>query len=240
MTEPPLVFATCVSDAGVFAARLLTSPCLRRGGYPVMALMNAPSAAEALDAALAQAPAGAWVVWVHQDVHLPLGWDAQFRAGLAQAQQADPTLAVVGVYGLAGIGDATRRAGRLLDRGVPLVEATALPFAADSLDELLVAVRASSGLRFDAALRFDFYATDIALQARERGLGVAVVDSWCEHWSDTPRTGALPAAMAQRIVASGRIFETKWAHRLPVATPWLECRAAGDVERFVRSLQDPA
>lgn len=229
----PLLFVTCASDTAVLAQRLLASPCLQRGRHRLLALFNARSAAEALDAALAQAPRGAWVVWVHQDVHLPADWDARFVASLAQAQRQDPTLAVAGVYGVAGAGTAARRAGRLLDRGQVLQEPAALPCAVDSLDELLVAVRAGAGLRFDPALAFDFYGTDIVLQAQDRGFGAAVVDAWCEHWSNTPRAGGLPTALATRIVASGRTFESKWAHRLPLSTSWLDCRQVGDVERFV-------
>ena len=230
-----LRFVTCATDTVVLAQRLLASPCLHRGRHRLLVLFNARSAAEALDAALAQAPCGAWVVWVHQDVHLPADWDARFLAGLAQARRQDPTLAVAGVYGVAGAGATARRAGRVLDRGQALEEPAALPCAVDSLDELLVAVRADAGLRFDPALAFDFYGTDIVLQARDRGLGAAVVDAWCEHWSDTPRAGGLARPLAARIVASGRAFESKWAHRLPLATSWLECRQVGDVERFVRA-----
>jgi hypothetical protein len=233
---PALLFVSGATSAEVLSARLLASPCLQRGGHRLIVLFNARSAAEALDTALAQAPAGAWVVWVHQDVFLPPGWDARFLAGLEAARRRHPTLAVAGVYGVAGNGAGLRRAGRVLDRGMPLEESAPLPCPVDGLDELLVAVRADSGLRFDPALAFDFYATDLVLQAQARGMVAAVVDAWCEHWSDTPRAGGLPAATARRIVDSGRVFEAKWRHRLPVATPWLECVEPGDVERFVGAL----
>lgn len=235
----PLLFVTCATDPVVLAQRLLASPCLQRGRHRLLVLFNARSAAEALDAALAQSPHGAWVVWVHQDVHLPADWDARFLASLSAAQRQDPTLALAGVYGVAGVGTTARRAGRVLDRGQALHEKAALPCAVDSLDELLVAVRADAGLRFDPALAFDFYGTDIVLQAHARGLGAAVVDAWCEHWSDTPRAGGLSPALAARIVASGRVFEAKWGHRLPLATAWLECRQPGDVERFVLAHERP-
>ncbi len=237
---PPLVFVTCASRLDVLGGRLLSSPCLQPGGHALLTLFNASSAAQALDAALALAPAGAWVVWVHQDVHLPAGWDSRFRAGLARARRDDPRLAVAGVYGLAGVGPDARRAGAVLDRGVPLSEPTPLPCRVDALDELLVAVRADAGLRFDPTLGFDFYGTDVVLQAAAAGLGAAVVDAWCEHWSDTPRSGGLPDATAARIIASGRRFEAKWQHRMPLATPLLECHRPGDVEAFIQAFQHAA
>jgi hypothetical protein len=230
-----LVFVTAVSKLDVFQQRLCASPCVQGGGRRLIAQFNATSAAQAFDGAMAglQAEAGTWLVWVHQDVVLPGDWDQRFLAALREAQQQLPQLAVAGVYGLAG----HERAGHVLDRGRLLREPRALPCAADSLDELLFAVRADSGLQLDAALRFDFYATDLVLQAQAAGLQAAVVDAYCEHWSDTPTGSQVSDALAERILASGRAFEAKWAHRLPVHTSWLTLRAPGDVERFIRQLR---
>ena len=240
LQPPALRFATAVSDPAVLAQRLLASPDLRPGGAPLLAVFNAASAAQALAQALAGAAPAEWVVWVHQDVFLPAGWAARFAAALAQVLQRDPRAAVAGVYGVAGHGAALRRAGGVLDRGHPLREPAPLPCPVDSLDELLVAVRAGSGLGFEPALGFDFYGTDIVLQAQERGLTAWVVDAWCEHWSSTPRSGPLPPALAARLAASGAAFEARWARRLPVATSWLECRAPGDVARALAAAQGGA
>jgi hypothetical protein len=168
-------------------------------------------------------------VWVHQDVFLPEGWDSRFVDALAVAQQRFPKLAVAGVYGIGGAGANSRRAGHVLDRGVLLHEAAGLPCAVDSLDELLFAVRVDSGLELDPALRFDFYATDLVLQAQTKGWQCAVVDAYCEHWAQTPASGAVPQTMLQRILDSALVFEKKWAQRLPVTTPCFSIERAGDV-----------
>jgi hypothetical protein len=76
------------------------------------------------------------------------------------------------------------------------------------------------------------------LQAQERGLAAAAVDAYCEHWSDTP-AARVPAATAQRFLRNGRAFEAKWSHRFPLETPCVAIHAAGDVERFIHSLQQP-
>lgn len=240
MTDPSrdddLLFVTSVSRADVLARCLLRSPCLQPGGRPLVAHFNAPSAAAAANAALDSHPGVGWLVWVHQDVLLPAGWDRRFAAALAEAGRRFPQLAVAGVYGLAGHGAGARRAGHVLDRGTLLREPEPLPCAADSLDELLVAVRPASGLRFDPALGFDFYATDLVLQARQRGLQCAVVDAYCEHWSDTPRSGA-PPGLAARIKASARAFEAKWAGQLPVSTPCFHIDRAGAVAAQIDAWQ---
>jgi hypothetical protein len=229
-----LHFVTCVSNLDVLSKRLLASPCLRDGCYPLTACFNAQSAAEAFNAAAMGLPQpNAWLVWVHQDVYLPAGWDAQFKARLMEAKAAFPPLAVAGVYGVAGSGTDLRRAGHVLDRGQLLQEPAVLPCRVDSLDELLFAVQCRSGLRLDPTLPWDFYATDLVLQAQSDGYQSTVVDAYCEHWSDTPTNGAVPRRLVERIAASGSVFEAKWAHRLPVQTTWMSIERAGDVRRLI-------
>lgn len=232
-----LSFVTCVSNQEVLAKRLLASPCLRDGKYPLTAYFNARSAAQAFNAtALGLQEPNSWLIWVHQDVYLPLGWDTQFMAKLGEAQVAYPALAVVGVYGVSGAGANARRAGHVLDRGQTLHEPAPLPCLVDSLDELLFAVRCDSGLRLDPALAWDFYATDLVLQAQLHGYQAAVLDAYCEHWSDTPSHGVFPRKLAQRIAQSGAAFETKWTQRLPVQTTWLSVERTGDVGRFIEGV----
>lgn len=232
-----LSFVTCVSNHDVLAKRLLASPCLRDGDYPLVAYFNAQSAAQAFNAtALGVQSPNSWLIWVHQDVHLPLGWDTQFLARLREAQVVYPALAVVGVYGVAGTGAEVRRAGHVLDRGRTLREPAPLPCLVDSLDELLFAVRCDSGLKLDPALAWDFYATDLVLQAQSTGYQAAVVDAYCEHWSDTPNNGPTPARLLDRIDNSAKIFETKWAHRLPITTSCFDINKPGDVSALVRSI----
>ncbi len=238
VTSPPeLSFVTCVSNQEVLAKRLLASPCLHAGSYPLTAHFNARNAAQAFNAtALGVQSPNSWLIWVHQDVYLPLGWDRQFIARVREAQVAYPALAVVGVYGVAGAGVSARRAGHVLDRGQTLREPTPLPCLVDSLDELLFAVRCDSGLKLDPAMAWDFYATDLVLQAQSTGYQAAVVDAYCEHWSDTPTHGVFPRKLAQRIAQSGATFEAKWAQRLPVQTTWLTVERAGDVDRFIEGV----
>ena len=231
-----LSLVTCVSRIDVLHERLAQSPCLHKGGLPWTAYFNCTSAAQAFNQALRGNTAAEWVVWVHQDVYLPPGWDAQLRLALAEATQQWPHLAVAGVYGVHGAGAQALRAGKVLDRGQLLHEPAALPCLVDSLDELLVAVRVDSGLQMDPAMGFDFYATDLVLQAQQAGRCAAVVDAYCEHWSDTPASGAMPASLIERVKTNACAFEHKWAHRLPVQTPCFAIHQSGDVAAFIDSI----
>ena len=235
-----LSFVTCASNSEVLTQRLLASPCLRQGGWPLAVYFNATSAAQGFNAAMAAAQStsdgSTWLVWVHQDVFLPEGWDKRFCLALDSAVQKFPRLAVAGVYGLAGSGAAARRVGHVLDRGKLLRESTPMPCLVDSLDELLFAVRVDSGLKLDPALSFDFYATDLVLQAQQLGWQCAVLDACCEHWANTPAQGTISGPMAQRINASAHVFEHKWANRLPISTPCFNIARTGDVAAFIDSI----
>ncbi len=232
----PVALVTCASRMEVLSQWLARSPCLQKGGLPWIAYFNCKSAAEAFNAALEGSPTAGWLVWAHQDVYLPEGWETGFERALQEARQRWPTLAVVGVYGVQGAGSQAVRAGHVLDRGQMLKEPATLPCLVDSLDELLVAVRVDAGLRMDPALGFDFYATDLVLQAQEAGFCAAVVDVFCEHWSETPASGAMSAQLIQRVKTNGRAFESKWAHRFPIQTPCFGIAQCGDVAAFVDAI----
>lgn len=230
-----LGFVTCAGDAAVLTQRLLASPCIASGEYALEVYVGAASAAAAFNAEMGRRPQAEWLVWVHQDVFLPDGWDERFIAAIREAEVRFPRLAVAGVYGVTGAGAQAVRFGHVVDRGQLLKEPAPLPARAESLDELLFAVRTDSGLTLDPALGFDFYATDVALTALDRGLDVAVVDACCEHWSATPRI-MVPKSIVERVRAGGEVFERKWAHRLPLDTPCFSIGHAGDVAAQCRAL----
>jgi hypothetical protein len=231
------IFVSCISQPAVAQRYLQASPCLQAGGHRLVMHANAPSAADAINPVLDSGPKARWLVWLHQDVFLPQGWDSQFAQSISQALQQWPRLAVVGVYGLRGAGAQAQRAGHVLDRGQLLQEPAPLPCLVDSLDELLFAVRTDCELRLDPALGFDFYATDLVLQAQAAGLQCAVVDAYCEHWSGTPSQGEVPDSLVQRIAASAQVFERKWAAQLPITTPCFDIAQPGDTLAFLEAVR---
>lgn len=191
-----LSFVACASSLEVLGQHLLSSPCLRRGGRTLVVYFNAASAAMGFNAAMASELVVAlalhgWYGCIR--TYSCRRWDTRFTDVLAEALERFPRLAVAGVYGIAGTGVNARRAGHVLDRGTMLLEPEPLPCLVDSLDELLFAVRVDSGLQLDPALGFDFYATDLVLQAHA-GAGSAL---W---WMPVVNTGRVhqPAAARAR------------------------------------------
>ena len=230
---PRLSFVCCANDVSVLGQRLLASPCLREGSHPLTLHFNASNAAAGFNSAMRAEPESDWLVWVHQDVFLPAGWDARFALAIAAAQAQFATLAVVGVYGVAGSGPNAMRVGHILNQGSVLHEAAPMPHRVDSLDELLFAVHVGTPLKLDPALGYDLYATDLVLCAQALGLQACVVDAPCEHWSSTPASGEVKPQVMARVAASAAVFEAKWERQFPITTPCFAINAKGDVQRFL-------
>jgi len=209
--EPPLTFVACVSDEAILEANLLSSPCLRAPSrHELILLRGCRSAAEGYNRALRQA-SHPLVVFAHQDVYLPLGWEARLHRAMRDAEKRVPSLGPVGVFGARRDGGSLPRFGYVVDRDTLLGTPGDLPARVDTLDELLLVLRADSPLRFDERLGFHFYGADIGMQARECGTPAVVVDALCFH-------NSLHAHLSDAFYESAQIFGKKWATQLPLAT----------------------
>lgn len=172
--------ATLVNKEDVYA-RMRAS--LERQGdgmalqfIPLHADAQGWNASQALNRGLCLAEAE-WLVCVHQDVVFPMGWLASFTAA---AEAAGPSTAVLGLVGCRNDGSYV---GHIADPHGHHRWGS-LPSPVVSVDEVLIALRKSSGLSFDEANpQFLFYGADICLQARERRLGALVIDAPLIHLS---------------------------------------------------------
>jgi hypothetical protein len=146
---------------------------------PVDNKANGYSAPQALNRGLDQAQAPV-VVCCHQDVRMPEGWLDRFLGQVAALERTDPQWGVAGVMGVAFSG---AFAGHVKDPHTQRPFGR-LPREVQSLDEVFLALRRDSGLRFDEELGgFHFYGADLCLQARARDLRCYAVDAPVEHLS---------------------------------------------------------
>jgi hypothetical protein len=229
-----LTFVACVSNEDILRANLLASACLQPGSpHEVLLIKNGCSAADGLNRGIARAR-HEFVVCLHQDVHLPPGWDRRLTQQLDAATRQCGPIGVAGVYGVGeptevqpkapittaardvehqppALRFAVKRTGRVIHRGYPLFDSPHLPAKVSTLDELLLVVPRNTPLRFDPDLGFHLYGADICLSAQEHGLAAVALDAACHH---NTRTATLPRAFFQ----SAHTFADKWQHRLPVAT----------------------
>jgi SAM-dependent methyltransferase len=177
----PITFVACVNDDDQLESNLLRSPCLDPGTpHELLLLRGQRSAADGFNAALEQARHDL-VVFVQQDIYLPRGWDHRFREQLALAETSMGPVGVAGPFGYRFGPEGKTSVGRVLDRQFVHDMPTPLPAEAHGLDEIVLAVRRDTPLRFDASLGFHLYGADLCLAARDRGLAVAVLDAPCLH-----------------------------------------------------------
>lgn len=180
MTSMELTFVVAANDHATLRDNLLASPCLRTGSHHKLVVQEGfRSAAAAYNAAL-DSSVGETVVFVHQDVFLPELWVSQLEASLKLLDTTDPRWGVLGCWGVteAGVGK-----GYVYTPGEGIVgHQFCTPEPVQTLDELVLVIRKSSGIRFSANLPgFHLYGTDICMSAAANGLRSYAISAFCIH-----------------------------------------------------------
>ena len=146
-----------------------------------------------------------WIVCLHQDVLFPEGFWQQLTSGLASLDDD------VALAGLVGCEKSGRFRGHIVDPNGHC-SWPSLPAKVLSLDEVLIAVRKSSGLRFDPAVPgFHCYGADLCFEADRRGLRTFAIDAPLVHLS----TGKLDESYER---ASQWLMD-KWGQRYGYVLP---------------------
>lgn len=207
-----LVLAVASNSPAILAANLARSPLLASGEIALHVEADAPSAAIAYNRALAATDAPV-IIFAHQDVYLPKGWDALLRARIAEVATRDPDWALLGAFGMAldggPIGPVWSSSLGMIVGRVPLG-----PVPVQSYDEMLIVLRRASNLRFDDALPgWHMYGTDIVQSARAAGKGAYGGALPCIH--NDRFHGTLGADFAEGY----RFMQRKWRAALPLRTP---------------------
>ncbi len=200
-----------VNNDAVASQNLAVSPALRTDSGRLTILRDQPSASIAYNAGL-DATEAEVIVFLHQDVYLPAGWDDKLARHLEHLDQLDPNWAVSGLFGVRRDG---RHAGRVWATGLgrEFNASVDLPVAVASIDELAIILKRSSGLRFDENLPgFHLYGTDIVQTALAAGYGAYVIEAPVVH--NGVRNWILPGAYMRAFSYMLR----KWRRQLPILT----------------------
>jgi hypothetical protein len=210
-----LCIVSASNDETYLQNNLLASAMVREG-VPVRVERGAVSAGAAYNRGLTSTEAPI-VIFAHQDVYFPPGWERLLLRTLADLQRRDPGWALVAPYGVSRQGEhvgdvwSTSLSQRL---GGPFPA----PVQAQSFDELVIVMRRSAGLRFDEALPgFHLYGTDIVQTALARGRGAYVA------WLPVVHNDKFHGALGEDFAVSYHYARRKWRHCLPLRTPvqWL-------------------
>jgi glycosyltransferase involved in cell wall biosynthesis len=208
---PITIVATC-NDRAILDNNLLRSSCLRDSRTDQVIIQEGyASASLAYNDAIDKARTDI-IVFAHQDVYFPEGWLADLDRAVSRLAEIDPNWGVLGGFGVTRDG---REVGYLHSEGLGVLGAPFdAPIPIGTLDEFLLVLRKSSGLRFDPTLPyFHFYGTEICLAARKEGLRCYAISAFCVH--NTRPLAGLPREFYDCYAHVKRA----WKEYLPITTP---------------------
>ena len=211
---------SAVNDDAILRGTLMRSPELAAAPKSVILQRGYSSAALAYNDALEKATSSI-VVLAHQDVYFPNGWLSRVQQTVARIEETDPHWGVLGVWGVTKTGN---HAGHVycggLQRELGCIFDGAIPVR--TLDEVVLIVRQSSGLRFDPGLTgYHLYGTDLCLSAAASGFGCYAISAYCVH--NTNGYKFLPVQFWRDCL----YLRAKWQSELPVLTPCITITAGG-------------
>jgi len=207
----PITFVVAANSRDILENNLLASACLRGdSGNQVLVQEGFKSAATAYNDAIGKTT-NDLMVFAHQDILFAKNWIADLEKALERLEQTDPNWGVLGCYG-----ETTNCEGQGYiwsgEQGI-LGKAFDEPAPVQTLDEIVLILRKSSGLRFDEGLKnFHFYGTDICMEAAKRRRKVYAISAFCVH--NAAQTVMLPKEFYE---CYGYI-KKKWVDRLPIQT----------------------
>lgn len=206
-----ITFVVAVNDQEIFTNNFLASPCLlAANGHQVIVQKAFSSATRAYNDALGRS-VNDLVVFCHQDIYLPEGWIQDLQQALAYLSERDPNW---GVLGCSGITVDHHHWRYLYSSGVG-VSGSPLesPKEVQTLDEVVLILRRSSGLKFDEELpHYHLYGTDICMQAAQKGMKSYAISGFCIHNTNQPLV--LPNEFYQ----SCQHIRRSWRNSLPIQT----------------------
>ena len=223
-------FVTCVNNKEILRSNLLASPCFREPHpHQILVQESFPSAAMAYNDAISKAVNDV-IVFVHQDILFPESWSSQLEHNLHILKDADSNWGVLGCYGET-LHDGGRGYIYSSGNGV-LGKPFDLPAPVQTLDEIILIIRASSGLKFDERLpNFHFYGADICMQAAALGLNNYAISDFCIH--NTQLNLILP----KEFYDCYRYLKRKWNNALPIQTTCTRVTKS-DMEMYKRKIRE--
>jgi glycosyltransferase involved in cell wall biosynthesis len=210
-----VTFAVATYGTGeILEDNFLASPCLQgSNSHEILIQKDYESAAKAYNNAIERSH-NDLMVFAQQDMVFPEPWLSQLDQAIDYLDSADPGWGPLGCYGRArdGVGR-----GYLYSPGRGLIGS---PFEApapiQTLDEIVLIFRKSSGLRFDDSLpHFHLYGTDICLSAEKMGMKSYAIPAFCIH--NAHQYVVLP----REFYASCAHIKRVWKDYLPIETTCL-------------------
>jgi hypothetical protein len=228
MSVENFTIGVAVNDMEILRKNLLASPSIFQGTRNQLLIKHRrPSASLAYNSVLDEAE-NEIIIFAHQDVYLPDPWFVDLRRWLSYLKAECINWGVLGCFGCRkSVGGGL---GRVYTTGIGFhgVRLTA-PEPVETLDEIVLIVRKSSGLRFDPSLpHFHLYGADICLSATDKGMACYALPGVCIH--NTNQIMSLPEEFYECYYHIKR----KWRTCLPIRTSCVRISLADSDLRFMR------
>lgn len=209
-------FAVAVNNMDVLQKNLFLSPDILNidRNNQLIIKSNYQSASLAYNSAIDEAE-NEIIIFIHQDIYLPETWLSDLSRCLSYLEERQINWGVLGCFGSRK--DADGGLGRVYTTGLGL-HGTEIskPEPIETLDEIILIIRKSSGLKFDPSLpHFHLYGTDLCMSAKEKGMTNFAFQGFCIH--NTNQLLSLP----EEFYACYRYIKRKWARFLPIHTSCL-------------------
>lgn len=211
-TKIGITFVVPCNDKKLTNSNFMASPLLLNDkNYEIKLMWGYNSASEAYNIAIKEAK-NDLIIFSHQDVLLPKNWDLSLLESINYLKENSLNWGVLGCYGVTSQG---LKKGFIYcnANGGYIGEPFMAPQPVQTLDEINLIIRKSSGLRFDEKLKgYHLYGTDICLAAKEEGLNAYVIPALCLHNS------------TQTLIYPKEFFECcdyiriKWPKYIPIHT----------------------
>lgn len=206
-----ITFVVATNDKEILAANLCASPALRESNrHQVLIQENFPSATRAYNDAIRRSR-NDLMVFIHQDVYIPVSWISDLQAALDVLEQEDPSWGVLGCWGVTT--DARERGYLFTTRWGLIGKEFQPPTRVQTLDEVVLIMRKSSGLYFDDSLpHYHFYGTDICMAAASHHLTCYAISALCIH--NTKQISVFP----KEFYKGYQHVKRRWKEELPIHT----------------------
>ena len=229
-TQRQITFVVAVKSQGeVLEDNFLASPCFRKPHpHQILIQENFPSASKAYNEAIDRSK-NDLIVFAHQDLILPESWLPQLERALDYLEVDDPHWGVVGCYGetlddngRGHVYSSESIVGRSFERPTPV----------QTLDEIVLILRKSSGLRFDDSLpHFHMYGADICMRAEQMGKKNYAISAFCVHNHEQYLT------LAEEFYKCYWHVKRAWKKQLPIQTTCIRMTRF-DIPMYRRRLEE--
>ncbi|MGZ8941327.1 MAG: glycosyltransferase [Methylobacter sp.] len=212
MSDENYTFAVAVNNKETLRKNLFLSPGLQENhNHQVLIKENYPSASLAYNSAIDEAQ-NEIIIFIHQDIYLPETWFSDISRCLSYFEEKKINWGVLGCFG----------SGKAVGAGLGRVYTTGLglhgrkinkPEPVETLDEIILIIRKSSGLKFDPYLpHFHLYGADLCMSAKDKGMTNFAFQGLCVH--NTNQLLSLP----KEFYDCYSYVKRKWAKFLPIYT----------------------